>query len=309
MPSSSSPPGERRRGALAHRRHRGWYGRSGGRWQPDIRRDRDRGWADVLQPRSRSQLSPVAERRDTRRDVRRVAHHLHQSRPGRRRRLAGVHHCVPRARPCSASLAASTWPRAHMRPRPSARWRRSGTDCSSRRCCRRARSGCGRVTVPDRHCGIPGTAGLQPAGTTARAALRALGRMCVLRRPPGYARKRALGGAVVGRAAGRIGPCEAPPTPTLIPDHPTPGPFECPNGGQHCTALEIPPATGRAGERVTISVVLHDGNLPIAGTQNDLTLPPGISVVENDDGIRRAPSTRASKRTAARSRTRRRSQR
>ena len=65
-------------------------------------------------------------------------------------------------------------------------------------------------------------------------------------------------------------PCEAPPTPTPIPDRPTPGPFECPNGGQHCTALEIPPATGWAGERVTISVVLHDGNLPIAAAQNDL---------------------------------------
>ena len=78
-------------------------------------------------------------------------------------------------------------------------------------------------------------------------------------------------------------PCEPPPTPTPVPGRPTPGPFDCP-AGPTCTVLELEPVEGRAGERATITAVLHASDLPIAGVQNDIAFPPGIALLMNEDG-------------------------
>jgi len=77
-------------------------------------------------------------------------------------------------------------------------------------------------------------------------------------------------------------PCEAPPTPTPPPDR-TPAPFTCPSGTR-CTVLELEPVEGRAGERITVTAVLHARDLPIAGVQNDIAFPPGIAIRTDDDG-------------------------
>ena len=75
--------------------------------------------------------------------------------------------------------------------------------------------------------------------------------------------------------------CPPPPTPT---PHSTPGPFDCPDGAERCTVLEISAVDADVGETVTITATLHASDGPIAGIQNDLAFSDGVAVAARDNG-------------------------
>ncbi|MBX3025980.1 hypothetical protein KF840_13820 [bacterium] len=75
--------------------------------------------------------------------------------------------------------------------------------------------------------------------------------------------------------------CPALPTPT---PRRTAAPFECPGGDEECTVLALDAVAAEAGGTTTITALLRATDAPIAGIQNDLAFPDGITVPARDDG-------------------------
>src|SRR5262249_29708403 len=71
---------------------------------------------------------------------------------------------------------------------------------------------------------------------------------------------------------------DAPTCPPAPTPRSTPGLFECGDGTNRCTVLEISAVDAEVGGTVTITATLHAKEGPIAGIQNDLAFDDGVVV-------------------------------